>query len=224
MRLLLRTVVVLGVLAAVGFGSYWGVRLLEDNGQARAERPPSMAPALAEFQAAFEADRLKPRLDDALINGIHVGVDVQRKYDSGFCNPQTAPPQYTDPDKTIGTDLEIPPGLLPAAFRATQAEAVECGGVIVAIERMYNIPPPTDISVVIDRLWVGPGQERAWNLYGAAERIGPITVGGKKGVVERAIKPPFDTTTIVLYEDFGITVVRADLSVEETAEIAERLK
>jgi hypothetical protein len=42
--------------------------------------------------------------------------------------------------------------------------------------------------------------------------------------VERAIQPPFDTTTIILYEDFGITVVRADLSVEETAKIAEGLE
>jgi hypothetical protein len=222
---MLRTLALVGVLAAVGFGAYYGVRLLADEGDVRADLPPSMAPALAEFNAALEADRLKPRLDDVVINTIHVGVDVQRKYDgSGYCKSDTAPPQYTDPAKAKGTELEIPSGLLPAAFGEAHSEAVECGGVLIAIERMYNIPPPTDIGVTVDRLRVAPGAERAWNLYGAAERIGAITVGGKKGVVERAILPPFDASTIVLYEDFGITVVRADLSVEETAKIAEGLK
>jgi len=220
----LRTLAIFGILAAVGFGAYYGVGLLGDDGEARADPPPTMAPALAEFNAALEADRLKPRLDDVVINGIHVGVDVERKYVKGYCNSDTAPPQYTDPAKAKGTELEIPSGLLPAAFREAHSEAVECGGILIGIERMYNIPPPTGIGVSVGRRRAAPGAERAWNLYGAAERIAPITVGGKKGVVERAIKPPFDTTTIVLYEDFGITVVRADLSVEETAEIAERLK
>jgi len=222
---LLRTLAIVGVLAAVGFGTYYGVRLLGDDGEARADLPPSMAPDLAEFNAALEADRLKPRLDDVVINDIHVGVDVERKYGgSGYCNSDTARAQYTDPAKAEGTELEIPSGVLPAAFREANVEAVECGGVLIGIERTYNIPPPTDIGVSVARLRVAPGEERAWNLYGAAERIGPITVSGKKGVVERAIKPPFDTTTIVLYEDSGITVVRADLSVEETAKIAEGLK
>jgi hypothetical protein len=220
---LVRTVAVIAVLVAVGFSSYHGVRLLGGDGEVGADRPPTMAPKLAEFEAGLAADQLKPRLEDAVINSIHVGLDVQRKYESGFCNPQTAPPQYADPAKTKGTELEIPAGLLPSTFRETQAEAVECGDVLIGIERMYNIPPPTDISVIIDRLRVAPGRERAWNLYGAAERIGPITVGGKKGVAETAILPPFDTTTIVLYEDFGLTVVRADLSLEETVKIAESL-
>jgi hypothetical protein len=222
---LLRALVIVGMLAAAALGAYYGVRLLADEGEVRADLPPGMAPALAEFEASLQADRLKPRLDDAVINDIHVGVDVRSEYGgSGYCNSDTAPPEYTDPAAAKGTELEIPSGLVTAAFREAYSEAVECGGVLIAVERMYNMPPPTEAGVTIDRLRVLPGEERAWNLYGAAERIGPITVGSKKGVVERAIKPPFDTTTIILYEGFGMTVVRADLSVEETAKIAEGLE
>jgi hypothetical protein len=154
----LRALVILAVLAGAGFGGYYGVRLLADDGEAGAELPASIAPALAEFEAGLEADRLKPRLDDVVINDIHVGIDVQSEYGgSGYCNSDTAPPQYTDPAKAKGTDLEIPSGLLTAAFREAHSEAVECGGVLTAIERMYNIPPPTDIGVTVDRLRAVPG-------------------------------------------------------------------
>jgi len=214
---LLGTLVILTVVAGLAFGSYYLVRLVTDDGGAQAD--PSLSP-LAEIDSALEADQLKPRLTNELINGIRVGTEAEQA--GGYCDRKTAPPQYTDPAKAVGTEIEIAPGYLPGGAKEGNVEAAECGGVLVTVFKTYSLPDLRTIE--IGRSRVAPNVERAWALYGAADRIAPITVDGKTGVIEKPVVPGFDSTTIILNEKFGFTLVRADLPVEETFKIAESIR
>jgi hypothetical protein len=212
---LLGTLVAVAVIAGLGFGSYYGVRSLAGEGGAEAQRP-----TVDEIDAAIDADRAKPRLTNELINGIRVGTEAEQA--GGYCDRKTAPPQYTDPAKAVGTDIEIAPGYLPDGAKEGNVEAVECGGVLVTVFKTYSLPDLRTID--IGRSRVAPNVERSWALYGAAERISPVVVQGKTGVLEEPVVPGFDATTFVLNETFGFTLVRADLPVEETLKIAESIR
>lgn len=207
--------IVLVALVGMGLGSYYAVRSLADDGDVTAQRP-----TVAEIDAALDADRAKARLKSEVINGIRVGTEAEQA--SGYCDRKTAPPQYTDPAKAVGTDIEIAPGYLPDGAKEGNVEAAECGGVLVTVFKTYSLPDLRTID--IGRSRVAANVERSWALYGAAERISPITIDGRTGVLEKPVVPGFDATTIVLNEEFGFTLVRADLPVEETIKIAESVR
>lgn len=208
-------VIALVAAGALSAGSYYAVRSLsDDDGAAEAQRP-----SLEEIEAAMAADRAKPRLKSEVINGIRVGTDVVEE--NGYCDRGTAPPQYVDPARAAGTELDVIAQEV-LSQEPTQVEVVECGGVLIGTYKLY--PLPEGGAVGIGRVRFAPDADRTKALYGAAERIGPVTVGGRKGVLEKPVVPGFDSTTVILHETFGITFVQADLPVDETVKIAASIR
>lgn len=227
---MLKVVAVALAVIAVGLGSFFAVRALRPAGEpeAQAQAPPQ-GPTVEEMQQAFEADRLKPRLtgQGQVINGIRAGSEVKEPF---LCQGKAEPNRtvYVDAAKARGTAVYVEPGYLPKGAVLRYEEAIACTPTDTPFvySRHYVVESDTASGTVVIARAVQPVEPKVYRLYGAADRIGPITIAGKPGVIERPILPNgFLGTFIVLDEGSGLLVVQTGLlSPDEAIRIAENIK
>jgi hypothetical protein len=210
----LGALVTLAAAAGVAFGSYHLVRSFDDDGGAGAEKP-----SIDEINELLDADKQKPRIKKQIINGIEIGTEATQ--DSGYCDRDRAPPKFVDASKLRDSGLDFEAELPPGTITGT-VEVVECGGTIVSVFKTFSLPDLRGLD--IGRLRFAPNATKSWALYGASDRVKAVEIAGKEGVIEEAVVPGFDATTIVLNEDFGLAVVRGDLTVEEMIKLAESVR
>jgi hypothetical protein len=221
---------------AVGVGCFWGARmLLADDPEAKAEqRGPFW------YAPYFEEDSKKPRFNQ-VVNGILVGPSVPEP-SSGLCIEIGVGPEYVSPERAVGTLLDVSPAYLPEGVKLSPSPmavtVVECGGAIVLVMKEYDVPNKPSAGDPNFPAWAGGNfhisrflttSTDSFPLSGAAERIGPIYIEGKRGVLERPVMPDgvdagMDNVTIVIPEDSGLTVVEGHgLPLAEFIRIAESL-
>lgn len=177
----------------VAVGSFFVVRaLLQDGIREAGAKPPT--PDFDLFERLIEEDKAKPRFN-GVINGIRI-------YD-----PDTGPERqspclgaeahWTSPEFAKGSPLDIRPSYLPPGTVEQEAKAVECGGQLASVERLYGGPAG------IYRITRFQG-EWAMSISAPAERLRASTIAGKRAVIVEPIIP-LHPTEIVVAEDFGVT-------------------
>lgn len=226
------------VALAVGAGSFFGVRTLTgDGGSATADRKPLPS----DWDRYFNEDAARPRFNQE-ISGILVGPDTGVEPTSGLCGEKAAEPQYAPVERAVGTMLDINPAYLPEGVElspsVTAVEVVECGGTVISVVKYYHVPDKfSGKDQTGDLLWSG-GEFSIWRMLstrhafpldGAADRIGPISVKGRPGVLMRPVMPGgadvgVGNAAIVIAEDFGLTVIQGSgLPLGEFVKIVEGL-
>ena len=183
----------------------------------------------------FNEDAKKPRFDK-VVNGILVGPSAEPR--SGLCMDVGTAPQYVDPEKAVGTPLDIKPSYLPASVELTATSAVECDGTLVSLLKEYNVPPKaTSTDPNVPPLWAGGtlsvlrtlSVTPAFYLDGAADRIGPTSVKDRPAALMRPVMPAgvdagIGNAAVVIQEDFGLTVIQGTgLPLGEFEKIADGL-
>jgi hypothetical protein len=231
----------LALVLAVGGGSFLGLRRLTgDDSAVTAE----WKPLPADWQRYLEEDAQKPRFNQE-INGILVGPGgpgesgAGLESQTGLCTGVT--PQWVGPEEAAGTVVDFNPSYLPEGVGTTgaeQEEVVECGGTAISVLKYYNVPAKfSGEDQTGYMLWSGGSfsiwrmlaTRRSFPLMGAAERMGPISIAGRPGVLMRPIMPGgadvgFGDLAIVIAEDFGLTVIQGGgLPLAEFIKIAEGL-
>jgi hypothetical protein len=213
---------ILGVFLAValGVGSFFvAYRLWPDGGQTEAQ--PDI---IAERDQLTREEAAKPRFE-GVVNGIRLysldaGPDVQRKDACSDAKPEEAE-ELTMSD-VAGTPMEIIPTYLPPGAEevAPMEPPVACKGIVVNVQRWWAMRGKGDFYVSRRQ------GEQAIASNASADRVSAATVGGKPAVVVAPLAPDgFGQSTVIVAEDFGITIVFADgLPIEETVKIAEGLK
>jgi hypothetical protein len=193
----------------------------------------------ADWDRYLNEDAQKPRFNQE-INGILVGPTAPEPDDGGLCAGVT--PQSVTPESAAGTVLDINPAYLPEGIGlngpSEQAiEVVECSGTAISVIKYYHVPPKYSDEHDGLLLWSGGGfsiwrmlsTTHTFPLFGAAERMGPITIAGRPAVLMRPVMPEgvdigIDPMAIVVAEDFGLTAIQGDgLPVDEFIKIAEGL-
>ena len=226
---------------AVGVGSFLGLRALtgDDSGVTAEWKPlPS------DSQRYLDEDAQKPRFNQE-INGILVGPGGPGESGAGL-EPQKdlctgVTPQWVGPERATGTVVDVNPSYLPEGVGMAGAEpeeVVECGGTVISVLKYYNVPSKfSGKNQTGDLLWSGGSfsiwrmlsTEHTFPLFGAAERMGPISIAGRPAVLMRPVMPGgadvgFDDVAIVIAEDFGLTVIQGSgLPLGEFIKIAEGL-
>src|SRR4030042_6901114 len=228
----------------IGVGSFLGLGGLtgDDSGAtAQRKRLPS------DSERYLDEDARKPRFNQE-INGILVGPGESRPaLESGSCLEARTDlctgvtPEWVDPERAVGTVVDVNPGYLPDGVGTTGAEpegVVECGGTVFSVLKYYNVPSRfSGKGQTGDLLWSGGSfsiwrmlsEKHAFPLMGAAERMAPISIAGRPAVLMRPVMPGgadvgFDRVAIVIAEDFGLTVIQGSgLPLGEFIKIAEGL-
>ncbi|MGQ9573530.1 MAG: hypothetical protein ACUVV3_10200 [Dehalococcoidia bacterium] len=224
------------VALAVGVGCFLGAHtLLADDPEVRAKpREPFW------YAPYFDEDFNKPRFNQ-VINGILVGPTA-REPSSGLCMEIGVEPHYVPPERAVGTVLDFNPSYLPEGVQLsrpwTPAQVVDCGGTIVSVSKEYYIPNKPSAEDPNFPAWAGGSlfirrflttRSDSFPLEGPAERFGPITIAGRRGVLMRPVMPDgvdvgMDHAIILIPEDFGFTIVNGlGLPLGEIVKIAEGL-
>jgi hypothetical protein len=208
--------------------------LAGDGSEPTAE--PKSVPA--DWERYFNEDARKPRFDQE-INGILVGPTAPEPDDGALCAGVT--PQWVTPEGAAGTALDVNPAYLPDGVQlspsAAAVEVVECSGTAISVIKYYDVPAKYSDDHEGVLLWSGAGfsiwrmlsTRHAFPLDGAAERMGPITIAGRAGVLMRPVMPAdvdvgVGDGAIVIAEDFGLTVIQGGgLPLDEFIKIAEGL-
>jgi len=213
---------ILGVCLAVvvGVGSFFvAYRFWPGGGQTEAE--PDI---IAERDQLTREEAAKPRFE-GVVNGIRLysldaGPDVQRKDACSDAKPEEAE-ELTMSD-VAGTPMEIIPTYLPlgAEEQPPMWPPVICRGVVAYVDRVWIVPGKGDFFII---RYQG---EQAIDIDASAGRVSAATVAGKPAVLVAPLAPDgFGPSTVIVAEDFGITIVFADgLPLEETVKIAEGLQ
>lgn len=200
----------------------------------------------ADWDRYFNEDAQKPRFNQE-INGILVGPGGPGEFGAGVepttdvCDRAGAEPQQAPRERATGTALDVNPAYLPEGVQpspsATAVELMECGGTVISVAKYYHVPPKYSDQHEGVLLWSG-GEFSIWRmlstrhafpLSGAAERMGPMTIAGRAGVLMRPVMPAdvdvgVGDMAIVIAEDFGLTVIQGSgLPVDEFIKIAEGL-
>ena len=240
-RTLVGSVAVVAALA-IGASVFFGVRTLAgDDSGAQAELKPGW------WASYFNEDAQKARFNQE-INGILVGPGTDGEFGTGvepeldLCDEMGVKPQPAAAERAVGTVLDVNPVYLPEGVRlspsATAVEVMECGGTVISVAKYYHVPGKFDEKDTSGLpLWSG-GDFSIWRLLstrhafplsGAAERIGPISIKGRPGVLMRPVMPAdvdigMGDAAIVIAEDFGLTVIQGTgLPLNEFIKIAEGL-
>jgi hypothetical protein len=213
---------ILGVFLAVvvGAGSFFvAYRFWPGGGQTEAQ--PDI---MAERDQLMQEEAAKPRFE-GVVNGIRLysldaGADVERKDACSDAKPEEVE-QLTMSD-VAGTPMEIIPTYLPPGAEevAPMEPPVACKGIVANVQRWWTMRGKGDFYVSRRQ------GEQAIASNASADRVSAATVGGKPAVVVAPLAPDgFGQSTVIMAEDFGITIVFADgLPLEETMKIAEGLK
>jgi hypothetical protein len=194
----------------------------------------------ADWDRYFNEDYGKPRFDQE-INGILVGPTAPEPDYNGLCGGPDVELRYLPAGSVVGGDLDFEPGYLPEGVQPLPSPAAvavrRCSGTIVTVLKEYNVPAKYSDEHEGVLLWSGGGFSimrerssiRAFPLFGAAERMGPITIAGRPAVLMRPVMPAgvdigMGDGAIVIAEDFGLTVIQGSgLPVDEFIKIAEGL-
>jgi hypothetical protein len=194
----------------------------------------------ADWDRYFNEDYGKPRSDQE-INGILVGPTAREPDYNGLCAGPDVDSRYLPAGSVVGGDLDFDPGYLPEGVQPVPSPAAvavrTCSGTIVTVLKEYDVSPKYSDQHEGVLLWSGGGFSimrerssiRAFPLFGAAERMGPITVAGRPAVLMRPVMPAgvdigMGDMAIVIAEDFGLTAIQGGgLPVDEFIKIAEGL-
>jgi hypothetical protein len=209
---------------------------LAGDGSEPTAQPKSLP---ADWDRYFNEDYQKPRFDQE-INGILVGPTAPEPDDGGLCAGVT--PQWVTPERAAGTVVDVNPAYLPEGVGLSgppelAIEVVECSGTAISVIKYYDVPAKYSDQHEGVLLWSGGGfsiwrmlsTTDAFPLFGAAERMGPITVAGRPAVLMRPVTPAdvdvgVGDGAIVIAEDFGLTVIQGGaLPLDEFIKIAEGL-
>jgi len=213
---------ILGALLAValGVGSFFAAYQLWPDG-GRTEAQPDI---VMEWEAARQEEAAKPRFE-GVVNGIRLyrtdaDPAVRRKWVcTGARDEEVAHPAMSD---VAGTPMEIIPTYLPpgAEEQPSMWPPVICKGVVAYVDRVWIVRGKGDFFII---RYQG---EQAMDISASADRVSAATVGGKRAVLVAPITPDgYGQSSVILAEDFGITIVSADgLPLEETVKIAEGLQ
>jgi len=187
------------------------------------QAPPTPNPLL-ELERLRQEEAPKPKFEGVL-NGIRLyptdaEAAAQRKWACTGAGGQGV--EHPPMSAVVGTPMEIVPTYLPPGAEETIPPAfppVVCKGTVAYVERDWGIRGKGDFYII---RYQG---ERAIDVDAPAERLSAATVGGKPAVLVKPLVEGYDYSTVILAEDFGITVVAAfGLPLEETIKIAEGLK
>ncbi|MCJ7509550.1 MAG: hypothetical protein MUP14_01495 [Dehalococcoidia bacterium] len=211
---------VLGVFLAVvvGVGSFFVAYQLWPNGGQTEAQPDIMA----ERDRLTQEEAAKPRFE-GVMNGIRLySTDgdpaAERKSACTDANPEGIAMSAV-----VGTPMEIIVTYLPPGAEevAPMWPTVACGGTVASVERDWVIRDRGSNFLIIR--YQG---EEAIDSSASADRVSAATVGGKRAVLVKPLTPDgFGRSTVIVAEDFGLTIVSASgLSLEETIKIAEGLK
>jgi hypothetical protein len=194
----------------------------------------------ADWDRYFNEDYGKPRFDQE-INGILVGPTAPEPDDGGLCAGPDVDLRYLSGEAVVDSDLDFEPGYLPEGVQLSPSPAavavLKCDGTVVSVLKQYDVPPKYSDQHEGVLLWSGGGfsiwrmlsTTHTFPLFGAAERMGPITVAGRPAVLMRPVMPAsvdigMGSGAIVIAEDFGLTAIQGSgLPVGEFIKIAEGL-
>jgi len=119
------------------------------------------------------------------------------------------------------TPLDIVPSYLPEGYSLSEKTATACGGPVDLVETYFKTPEDDGFSV---RRFSG---EAAWFSPYSEDWLTPGTIAGHAAVF---VAPPawasymtYMWPEVVVKEDFGLTVVRGRISLEEAKRVAEGL-
>jgi hypothetical protein len=234
-RRVIRWVLPLLLLVAVGAGSFWGVRALRGEDEAATAKPrPDFW-----YVPYFEADAKKPRFDQE-INGILIGPTAP-ELTSDLCGQPGVTPEYVAPEMAKGTVVDFESAYLPGGVTlrssAGAVEVVSCGGTIAGVEKRFDVAGRSDPANPSVPLWAGGEitvsrfltRSRAVQLDEANERMQAATIGGKPAVIVRPVMPDgvdigIGEAYVVVADDSGMTVISGrGLPLDEFLKFAEGL-
>jgi hypothetical protein len=196
----------------------------------------------------FNEDAQKPRFNQE-INGILVwpggpgGLStdgVAPKLD--LCAETNAESHYAAAENALGTVLDVNPAYLPEGVELSHpwmpADVMECGGTVISVLKYYYVPSKFSQGDQTGYLLWSGGEFSIWRmlserhafpLFGAAKRMGPISIAGRSAVLMRPVMPEgmdigMGDGAIVIAEDFGLTVIQGSgLPLSEFIKVAEGL-
>jgi hypothetical protein len=221
---------------AVGAASLLTACGLAGDGSEPTAQPKSLP---ADWDRYFNEDARKPRFDQE-INGVLVGPTAPEPDDGGLCAGVT--PQWVTPERAAGTVVDVNPAYLPEGVGLSgppelAIEVVECSGTVISVIKYYNVPAKYSDEHEGVLLWSG-GDFSIWRmlstthtfpLFGASERMEPISIEGKPAVLMRPVMPAdvdvgVGDGAIVIADDFGLTAIQGGgLPLGEFIKIAEGL-
>ncbi len=211
MRKPLLLVFALCLTTAIGAGSFFAVRaLVPDGASETGAEPPT--PDFDLLDRLIEEDGAKPRFN-GVINGIRIyDPDKGPERDSPCIG---AEPHWASPELTKTSPLDINPSYLPPGTVEQEAKAVECGGVLASVERLYGGPG----GIFTIARFQG---EPAMSISAPAERLKAISIAGKRAVLVEPVIP-LHPTVVVVAEQFGVTTAGGDRP-DELIKILESLQ
>jgi hypothetical protein len=125
-----------------------------------------------------------------------------------------------------GTPLDVVPSYLPEGYSLYTKSGRTCGGPIDLVEAQYFAPEPGFPGFGVLRL----SGEPAWYSHYSEDWLAPETVDGHPAVFiappawVAEVSPDRDyPVQLVVKEDFGLTVVAGQISLEEAKRVAEGL-
>ena len=214
---------ILGVCLAVvvvGVGCFFAAYQLWPDGGSTEVQPD----IVMEWERARQEEEAKPRFE-GVVNGIRLystdaEAAVQRKSACTDAKPEEV--EHVTMSAVAGTPMEIIPTYLPlgAEEQPPMWPPVICRGVVAYVDRVWIVPGKGDFFII---RYQG---EQAIDIDASAGRVSAATVAGKPAVLVAPLAPDgFGPSTVIVAEDFGITIVFADgLPLEETVKIAEGLQ
>jgi hypothetical protein len=191
---------------------------------------PTVTPPIDELERRrLEEERLrleeeaKPRFE-GVVNGIRLystkTENPQREWACADAKPEEV--QHVDMSAVAGTPMEIVPTYLPPGAEESfmTLPPVICKGIVAYVEREWAVRDKS-VHVFIAR-YEG---ERVIGVDASAERVSAATVAGKPAVLVKPVLEGDDYSTVILAEDFGMTIVGVfGLPLDETIKVAEGLK
>ncbi|MGB6836249.1 MAG: hypothetical protein WBF66_00915 [Dehalococcoidia bacterium] len=211
-------------------GEYGGAMVIvaEDFGLTVVTRTASLEQA-EEIAAAINRQDVRiPQGKDTfrgLLNGIRFydGLDGDNREEGCLWgNYGLEDPDVDGVEIPAGTDLDVLPSYLPEGYSLHDKSGFTCGGTIDLVEAEFSRKPGL-IDLVVRRL----SGELAWYSVYSEDWLAPGTIAGRPAVF---ISPPSwaaqETDVgvqVVVKEDFGLTVVSGQVSLEEAKRIAEGL-
>ena len=218
MKPLLKPVLALLLLAAIGFGTFFAVHTLREkaggDSGAVAETPPPGEVQAAQLEAIFAADAAKPRFNGELL-GIYIAPSdaaVPQQYKSFIpeCGPAGAPAAWEQAGQ-FDLSVQLPPEFvyLPDHYN-TGVVAWACNGQVYSAGWAYQFRDDPGSMLVVSRSVLSYMTPNA-----AVDHVKAISAGGRQAVLIEPVRPegtaqlsPAGTYGAVVFpESFGSTIV-----------------